>query len=61
MARSPIENGGDPLTEDFPKGPGIGEPVPDFTLPDQFGNQTNYSEVRGNGQAIIVFYRSASW
>ena len=61
MARYPLENGGDPATEDFPQGPPVGRPVPDFTLPDQFGNLVNYTEHRGDGQAIIIFYRSASW
>lgn len=61
MAKAQLINGGDPLTENFPKGPEVGEPIPDFTLPDQFGNAVNYSEHKGDGQAIIVFYRSASW
>lgn len=26
-------NAGDPLNENFSKGPAVGEPVPDFTLP----------------------------
>ena len=54
-------NGGDPVGEDFPSGPAIGEPVPDFTLPDQFGNSIRFSDVGVGNQALILFYRSASW
>ena len=54
-------NGGDPQSDDFPTGPTIGEAVPDFALPDHRGNVVRYSEARGTGQALILFYRSASW
>ena len=54
-------NGGDPIDENFPTGPANGEPAPDFELPDQFGNLTQYSKVRGTGQALILFHRSATW
>ena len=54
-------NAGDPFTEDFPTGPAVGEPVPDFALPDQNGNSVRFSEVRGEGRALILFHRSASW
>ena len=54
-------NGGDPSGEDFPTGPAIGEVIPDFTLPDQFGNQVRFSEARGNNRALVLFHRSASW
>ena len=54
-------NAGDPTDENFPTGPAIGEPVPDFELQDQFGNLTRYSKVRGTSQALILFQRSASW
>ena len=53
--------GGDPAGEDFPTGPGIGEPVPDFMLPDAFGNMVRFSDARGGKRALILFYRSASW
>ena len=56
-----LKNGRDPGGEDFPTGPAVGEPVPDFALPDQFGNTVRFSEVRGTGQALILFHRSASW
>ncbi|MCZ7575145.1 MAG: hypothetical protein M5U01_41885 [Ardenticatenaceae bacterium] len=51
----------DPTGETFPTGPAIGEPVPDFTLPDQFGNLIRFSAPRGADRALIIFFRSASW
>jgi peroxiredoxin len=45
----------------FGTGPGIGEAPPDFTLPDRFGEPVNYAATRGDGKALILFYRSASW
>ena len=54
-------NSGDPTGEDFPTGPNIGDPVPNFALPDPFGNVVRFSEVRGADKALILFYRSASW
>jgi peroxiredoxin len=54
-------NAGDPLDEDFAKGPDIGDLVPDFTLPDQRGESVNLATARGDGKALILFYRSASW
>jgi len=50
-----------PDTSDYPKGPAIGEAIPDFTLPDQQGNQVRFSEVRGKGRALVMFHRSARW
>ena len=54
-------NSGDPIDDRFPTGPAVGEPVPDFVLPDQFGNTVRLSEARGAGKALILFHRSASW
>ncbi|MBT3271379.1 hypothetical protein HN371_29845 [Candidatus Poribacteria bacterium] len=45
----------------FGTGPEIGDVTPDFTLPDRFGQPVNYAETRGDGKALILFYRSASW
>jgi hypothetical protein len=50
-----------PATNDFPKGANVGERLPDFTLPDQFGKQLNYDEARGDGRALVMFHRSARW
>jgi hypothetical protein len=37
-----LVNSGDPSSDDFHSGPGIGELVPDFTLPDQFGRPSGF-------------------
>jgi peroxiredoxin len=51
----------DPTSDDFPTGLGIGELVPDFTLPDQLGHVIRFSEYRAGGRALLLFFRSASW
>jgi peroxiredoxin len=56
-----LVNSGDPSSDDFHSGPGIGELVPDFTLPDQFGRPVRFSTARGGNRSLILFYRSASW
>ncbi len=55
-----LPNAGDPTSEDFPKGPEVGERVPEFTLPDQHGNPFHYRP-DGKRKALILFHRSASW
>jgi hypothetical protein len=55
-----LKNAGDPASEDFPKGPGIGEKVPDFALPDQCGNSFRFAP-DGKHRSLILFHRSASW
>ena len=56
-----LVNGGDPVDEDFPTGPAIGQPVPDFELPDQHGNLVRFSAVQDGHKVLILFHRSASW
>ena len=56
-----LVNTGDPISEDFPTGPAVGERVPDFALPDQSGNVVRFSQVRGKDRALVLFHRSASW
>lgn len=46
---------------DFPTGPAIGEQLPNFSLSDQFGNQTDLEISRRGRKAIVVFHRSAYW
>ena len=58
---SELINSGDPLDEDFPKGPALGEPFPDFELVDHSGRMVRFSEARGTDRALILFHRSASW
>ena len=50
-----------PATDDFAKGPAVGERLPNFTLPDQFGKQLNPEKARGDGRALVMFHRSARW
>jgi hypothetical protein len=42
-------------------GPAIGEPVPDFTLPDQEGKLWTQQELMGPNGLLLVFSRSAGW
>ena len=42
-------------------GPQVGQPVPDFNLPDQTGKVRNLQSIMGPRGAMIVFYRSADW
>jgi peroxiredoxin len=56
-----LTNSGDPLTEDFPTGPGIGDAIPDFELPDHRGGTVRFAAGVKGKRALILFYRSASW
>jgi hypothetical protein len=49
------------LPKDMQIGPEPGERLPDFSLPDQYGNVINFHADRGSSAAVIVFYRSAVW
>lgn len=42
-------------------GPGVGERLPDFELPDASGNLLHFHEHRAGAKAVLVFYRSAVW
>ena len=50
-----------PATDDFPTGPTIGDPIPDFSLRDQNGVARDFHADRAGVKALVVFYRSASW
>ena len=50
-----------PETDDFPSGPAIGEPMPDFTLVNQRGESTNFAAARSGKKALVVFHRSVRW
>lgn len=50
-----------PATMEFPTGPDVGERIPEFTLLNQFGEEIDFHADRGEGKAVIVFYRSAVW
>ena len=49
------------LPDDHPTGPEVGERLPDFTLPDAFGNTIDYHADRGSAKSVVVFFRSAVW
>ncbi len=42
-------------------GPQVGDQVPDFSLPDQFGEIQTLQSTMGEQGAMIVFHRSANW
>lgn len=42
-------------------GPEVGQPVPDFTLPDQNGRRHSLRSLMGKKGVVIVFHRSADW
>jgi peroxiredoxin len=50
-----------PETDDYPKGPEIGDQLPDFTLLDQHSNPVTFSQVRAGQKALVMFHRSARW
>jgi hypothetical protein len=56
----PLPNSGDPENDDFLSGPNIGESVPTFTLPNQWGEPVTY-EPNATHQSMILFHRSADW
>jgi hypothetical protein len=42
-------------------GPQVGEIVPDFALPDQYGAIQTRASILGANGAMLVFIRSADW
>lgn len=50
-----------PETGEFPTGPEVGEPLPNFTLMDQQGRPVNFEAARDGQRALVVFHRSARW
>lgn len=42
-------------------GPQIGEQVPNFQLPDQFGQMQNLDSIKGPNGTMLLFHRSADW
>ena len=50
-----------PESDDFPPGPAVGEPLPDFTLPGQRGESVNLTTARDGRRALVVFHRSVRW
>jgi len=42
-------------------GPQVGERVPDFNLPDQYGEIQTLDSIMGPNGAMLLFHRSADW
>ena len=42
-------------------GPQVGEKIPVFALPDQYGRIRNLDSIMGERGAMLVFHRSADW
>ena len=72
VVRKMIAGGADIQTEEwiefveaqndgYRTGPGIGEKVPEFTLPDQSGRSRSLRELMGPNGLLLVFSRSADW
>ena len=45
----------------FSTGPAIGEKVPEFSLPNQFGKIKSLKDLVGEKGAVLNMYRSADW
>jgi hypothetical protein len=43
------------------RGPGVGEVIPAFEAPDQFGRRQTFETLRAPGGALLIFIRSADW
>ncbi len=42
-------------------GPQVGEQVPEFSLPDQYGEMRTLESISGPKGAMLLFHRSADW
>ena len=42
-------------------GPQVGEQVPEFSLPDQYGQMRTLESILGPKGAMLLFHRSADW
>lgn len=49
------------LPADHATGPEIGERLPDFNLPNAWGEEIPFHSDRAGALAVVVFYRSAVW
>ena len=39
----------------------VGQPIPAFALPDQFGHEQSNETLRGPKGTVLLFFRSADW
>ena len=51
----------DPVGDDFPTGPELGERFPDVIGVDQWGTAIDVHDRRGTKPLVFVFFRSAVW
>ncbi len=42
-------------------GPAVGNPLPEFSAPDQAGRTQTLKSIMGPKGAMLVFFRSADW
>jgi hypothetical protein len=42
-------------------GIGIGQKMPPFTAPDQFGHEVSSDALKGPNGTVLLFFRSADW
>ena len=62
VAPAPVEYPSRRIPEShFPTGPGVGDQIPAFQLPNQHGELINFHAARGQHKAALVFHRSAVW
>jgi hypothetical protein len=48
-------------SDDIKTGPNVGEIVPAFTLPDQYGKPHSLHDLMGREGLLLVFIRTADW
>jgi hypothetical protein len=47
--------------DSFSPGPGVGERIPAFRLPDQHGKNHTFKDLTGPDGLLLLFYRTADW
>ena len=60
----PVKPGSGPRndpTDDFPTGPGLGDPLPNIVTSDSDGRLIDLHTHRDGRPAVVVFFRSAVW
>ena len=50
-----------PASDDFPTGPALGARLPDFSLPNQYGETIDFQSHREGRRTVLLFHRSAVW
>ena len=47
--------------DNYTTGPEPGQPLPEFSLPDQYGFPRSLENLTGPNGLLLVFHRSADW